>query len=168
LSSFKLNTNEVLLWSGRESVWDSSAIILMLFGVFLVLAGILLSGAQILAIIGFIIAAFGFLLTKRFSIYHITNRRIVEVKRGRVVREVRLDDIVKPVGLDVGKLIEGVLDVSALILTGRASGFIPSLLGINSLNVRNARGEVVFTFRRVKVKEVREKLVRVLEDTLKS
>jgi len=164
LKIIKLMKNEVILWKGRDSIWGSNASFLLIFGSFLIIAGIaMLFKAWILSIIGLILVLIGYFSTKRFSNYIITNMRIIELKSNRVINEVKFKDIIGASRNDIEKFIEGFLDFLSTIIGTSAIGLIPRILGLGSLKIRDKSGKVIFTFKRVKVNLIRNKLREAFE-----
>ena len=92
-------SGEHVIWQGRESLWlDCGAVRLLTVGGLLVLVGIAgifalvsegynvleaLQGGSIFIGIGIVLLLLGYFLFKRFSTYVITNKRIIEVKKGK-------------------------------------------------------------------------------------
>lgn len=154
--------DEQIIWRGRQSFWRSSAATLLFVGIVFMLAGVLLlRDAFVLILFGlFLVICSGFLF-KRFRTYIITNKRLLELKAGKIIREVYLDQIVRTYDL---LAVESALDlVSMLLSKGSVGGLMPTLLGIDDIYVKDANGKVVFIFRRMRVKKVREKIAEALE-----
>jgi|Deesub1362B_J571_1020462.scaffolds.fasta_scaffold13883_2 hypothetical protein len=161
-------TNERIVWKGRESLWNSSTGVLFIFGSALILISIPFLRAlvwfSIITMLGLFLVICGYYSFKRFSTYVITNKRLVEIKKGKIEKEVSLDEIVKAYEPELAKLTEGVIDLTLLFLGEGVPGLIPSLLGIGSLYIKNKEGKIVFKFKRVKVKVVKNKLAEVIKE----
>ena len=160
---FMLMKEERIIWKGRQSFWGSSAGILLLIGIAFILVGVsLLRDALALVLFGLSLVICGGYLFKGFRTYVITNKRLVELKAGKIVREVNLNEIVKTYGFSMlGNIIDF---VSILLSGGPARGLLPILLGIDNIYVKDADGRIVFVFKRVRVKKVREKVVEALRE----
>ena len=90
-----------------------------------------------------------------FRTYVITNKRLVELRAGRIVREVNLNEIVKTYGFS---MLRDIIDFVSILLSGDpAGGLLPTLLGIGNIYVKDADGRIVFVFKRIRAKKVREK-----------
>lgn len=136
-------------------------------GIFFILAGAaLLRQALVLTLFRLFLAILGGYLFTRFRIYIITNKRLVELKAEKIVREVNLDEIAKMYDF---KAIGDIIDFVSLVLTGTpGKGFIPLVAGIDNLYIRDTTGRKIFVFKRVRVKEVREKIAEALRELAES
>jgi len=157
--------DEGIIWKGRQSLWSApGAIALLLTGIVLLLIGIpLLPTAYIIVLLGvFLLACSGYLF-KGLRTYIITNRRLVEIRRGKIEREVSLDEIIEECEeSELVKFIDGIADLTLMFL-GRGGG-LPRLLGIGSLHIRSKEGKIIFIFRGVKVKIVKNKLAEAMKE----
>ena len=80
----------------------SGAGILLLVGIAFILVGVsLLYDALALVLFGLSLVICGGYLFKGFRTYIITNKRLVELRAGRIVREVNLNEIVKTYGFSM-------------------------------------------------------------------
>lgn len=158
-----ISKDEKIMWKEKQKILGSSTFLsITLVGVFLILAGLfLLSKAEILVIIGMMMVGLSILTIKNRSTYYITNKRIIEVKKNKIIKEVSLSEIIQPTTTPIAKTIGKLIDLT-YILTGHPIP-IPSLLGIGTIKIRNTKGEEVFTFKKVKVKKVKEKLLEALK-----
>lgn len=64
----------------------------------------------------------------------------------------------------MAKLIEDITDLILLFRGMDVPGFIPRLPGIGSLYIKNTEGKIVFKFKRVKVKVVKNKLTEIIKE----
>ena len=158
-----LMRGERIIWKGRQSFWGSGAGILLLVGIVFILVGAsLLRNALVMILFGLFLIVCGGYLFKGFRTYVITNKRLMELKAGRIVREVNLNDIVKT--YDFSRFGD-VIDLVSMLLTGSpARGLLPILLGIDNLYVKDTDGRIVFVFKRIRVKKIREKMAEALRE----
>ena len=151
-----LMRGERIIWKGRQSFWGSGAGILLLVGIVFILVGAsLLRDALVMILFGLFLIVCGGYLFKGFRTYVITNKRLVELRAGGIVREVNLIEVVKTYGFSMlGDIIDF---VSILLSGGPARGLLRILLGIDNLYVKDADGRIVFAFKRIRAKKVRGK-----------
>lgn len=163
MEEFTLMMNERIIWKGRQSLWGSGAVVLILVGVFFMFVSVsLLREALALTLFGFFLVICGGYFFKKFKTYIITNKRLVELKAGKIVKEVNLDEIAKTYNFSA---IGNILDFASMLLTGApVKGLMPLIFGIDNLYVKDAEGRTVFVFRRIRVKKVREKMIEALKE----
>lgn len=155
---------EIIVWKGRESLLNSFALLSIVISIPLLFFGAIFSlytvHGLILLLLGIASLLAGFYDISRFSTYIITNTRLIEIKYGRPVKEVSLRDVVGTISIEE---LENVLDVAlAAALSVVTKGLLAVALRISTIFVKNGRGRVIFTFRRVRVKDVKDALRRAL------
>lgn len=170
---FQLRKNEEILWHGRESIWGSTTVTLFIIGSVLALMGglflIYTINALPIFLMGVILLAIGIRNIRRFSIYVISNKRLIEIKQGRTINELNLEQLIESTSIASTETIETALDIFFSTLLGITTrGFIPTILRIANIIIKDRQGNIVFRFRRVRIKEVKKNLDEAIRRIMES
>ncbi len=146
-----------MIWKGRESIFNSLAFVIMIISALLMFFGVALLQytmyALLFFLLGFILMMKGMRRVSEFSAYLVTNRRLIEVRRGRVVRVVDISAVPRRVFLEEEKA--GKRTILRWIIAGITKGLTAAAPRLSTVRIRDREGRTIFTFRRVMAEEVK-------------